>query len=185
MRNIDKKTYLSILLHPIQGVIQDNHILLKLGVALGSSIINYIFQVVETKVEYLVFVFLLLILDFLSGLTKALRRGGIKEISSIKMRATLIKFVEYSIFLIAVIGLTNTFAAEWNSIVVNVVQGTAFFIVCIIEITSIVENLGDWADSAWKKVLSIFSKNITDVSDIANVDNNNNKSQESSKSDKG
>ena len=182
MREIARSTF-ALWAHPIMSAIEDKYIGAKLIIAGGFSFINSVLSLIDTPIQYILFIVLLLVLDFLSGITKAWRNG--EKISSFKMRATIVKFVEFTIFLLAVSGLVNAFSIEGVEMVGDVVQSTAFFIVCVIEITSIVENLGAWARGAWNKIASILSDRVTDISDISNVDKDSNSTSNDSESDKG
>lgn len=112
----------------------------------------------ESPLKLIIVVVLLVFVDFVSGVFKAWKSNV--PISSAKMRQTVIKSIEYIFFLGAIILFANAFAEESDIIgyIAEKLKVFAFFLVSIIELNSIFENLGNTElNNAWQKLKDKFN----------------------------
>lgn len=83
----------------------------------------------------------LIAMDFISGILKAIRND---KFSPRMLRATVVKVIEYVIFLSSITAVSNAFSehSEFAQMMMPHLELSAYFIVTVIELNSIVENLG-------------------------------------------
>lgn len=110
---------------------------LLLTSGIGALFHKYIFS----DTEYLGWLFVAVMLDLITGITKAWVQGGIKNITSQGLRMTIIKFIQYGAFLIITHVLVH-FTVNGNNISpLGFIDNWAFSLLILIEIKSVYENI--------------------------------------------
>lgn len=110
---------------------------LLLSSGFGALFQKYIFS----DTEYLIWLLIAVMLDLITGVTKALIRNGIQHITSRGLRMTVIKFIQYGTFLIITHVLVN-FTVNGKSISpLRFIDDWAFSLLILIEVKSVYENI--------------------------------------------
>ena len=152
----------TLYLHPIMSFFNNIHI------KVGFALILQAFSMYGLKDSYLVLlespfklillIILLVFIDFASGILKAFKRKD--KISSWRMRQTIIKSLEYIFFLGSIVIFANAFKDNSDIIqmIAKQIKTFAFFLVAIIEINSIVDNISNKnITTAWKRIKEKFN----------------------------
>lgn len=120
-------------------------------------------DLITSPPKLIVLVILLVFIDFISGIIKSVKKREV--ITSFKMRHTIIKSLEYLFFLGSIILFANAFSDSSDIIgyLAKQLKVFAFFLVSIVEINSIVENISNKKLSdAWKQIKEKFNIGIED-----------------------
>lgn len=137
--------YLFLLKSPCKSIARGIHWKVLLGIALTpltSFLPDLEGSILTLPPTLLAIVAGLWLLDLMSGLVKTVRTSGFKGISSIGLRMTVIKFIEYSIFLLAVDLFSSTAQyAPWVGPALARVDEIGAIILAATEFRSIDENL--------------------------------------------
>lgn len=126
---------------------------------IGAGIVSVLYEILEflnldllsTPEELISGLAILVIIDFFSGVVSSWRSG--EKIQSIKLRATVIKTVEYVLFLGAISTIYNTFGQSGGEIADYILKNIrifAFFLVAVTEANSIAENTD--MKGIWSKI---------------------------------
>jgi len=103
----------------------------------GAFFQKYIFN----DTEYLAWLLIAVMLDLITGITKAWVQGGHKNITSQGLRMTVIKFIQYGAFLIITHVLVH-FTVNGESISpVSFIDRWAYSLLILIEAKSVYENI--------------------------------------------
>ena len=113
-------------------------------VSSGFSLVAALSHLFVNDGEKVLLLVILVMLDFVSGIIKALRKK--EKVTSLGMRRTLVKSFEYITILTAVTGFANS----WD--VVSWTKDVAMFYTAWVEVKSIGENITD------KNVKEMFNK---------------------------
>ena len=148
------------LLQPIHGLIDNWGA--KLFVALFTYIIDLFTNIFQTDVELIVLTILFVMGDLLLGIIKSLSNNV--KITSRRLRSTILKSIEYTVFLGGMVGLSNVIGSSnadgWVGTFVLVfadIHYIAFIFVMLTEIQSMVENSRN-LDSIWKAIKKRINK---------------------------
>lgn len=164
----DLKTYSSkySYLKPVMSFFNNIHI--KGSFALILQVISMYglkdsyLALLDTPFKLILLILLLVFIDFASGILKAFKRKD--KITSRRMRETIIKSLEYIFFLGSIIIFSNAFKDNSDIIqmIAKQIKTFAFFLVAIIEINSIVNNISNKSISkAWIKIKLKFNLDKT------------------------
>jgi len=118
-------------------------------------------QMLESPVELVALIAFLVVMDFVSGLINAFRSPN-ESVRSAKMRSSVIKVLEYTIFLVVITAIANSFESqsELANYVTPHIELFAYFLVTIIEANSIIENLmSQNIKHMWDKIKKKFNLN--------------------------
>jgi len=169
------KSYLTLLQSPVQSIL-DNIGLKALFAVVIAPFTSFLPEmnghaILNLPPTLLVIVGCLWLLDLLSGLVKTVRTGGFKEISSIGIRMTVIKFIEYAIFLLAVDLFSSTAQfAGWADGIIAKVDEVGAIILAATELLSIDENLQtEWLEKMGRVV--DFPEWLTGTEEVAESSN--------------
>lgn len=135
--------------------------------AIAGVFTKYIF----TDVEFLKWLFIAMIVDLVTGVTKVWVKEGHKAITSKGLRDTVAKFIQYGAFLIVTNILANF---EVNGKVVaplGFITDSAYVILILIEIKSVYENI-----VAMNPALDFLSKWIDRIGNVIAQDKSEPKS---------
>ena len=125
-----------MLLKPIQSLSENFTLFLwSLPLAIGVTILDAFQSLVMVETKLAVGLVVVVFIDLMSGMMKARRDG--KKISSLGLRQTGIKIVEYTMVCLCFVILSNM------SDSMNFIRHVPFLFLVMIEIKSIVENLSD------------------------------------------
>ena len=114
-----------------------SHPLLLTASGIGALIGKYVFG----DSEYLIFLFVVIALDLITGITKAWVAGGYKSVTSSGIRQTVGKFIQYAAFLIVTHVLCH-FTVNGNEVApLGFVDTWAFTLLMLIEVKSVYENI--------------------------------------------
>lgn len=95
-----------------------------------------------TPPELIAVVAVLWVLDLVTGVTKAFRTGGFREISSVGLRQSVVKLVEYAAFVLACDAIASAGQqVPYFSVVFAQVDQLGVLLLCVTEFQSINENL--------------------------------------------
>src|SRR5690606_2714082 len=103
----------------------------------GAFFQKYIFD----DTEYLAWLLIAVMLDLITGITKAWVQGGRKNITSRGLRMTVIKFIQYGAFLIITHVLVHFTVSGGNISPVAFIDRWAYSLLILIEIKSVYENI--------------------------------------------
>lgn len=133
----------------------------------SKGIIAALGALFASETQLVLLVVILVILDFLSGIFAALRRG--EKIESWGFRQTGVKTIEYIVLLTGCTMVSNSFE------VVNWLGKTAYLFVSLTELKSIFENLFDPSGNA-SRVYHMLREEITNrvtiAEDISTIEEN-------------
>lgn len=120
--------------------------------AAGAAVTAIVVELLRADPKFLVLVAVLITLDLVTGVWRALRSGS--SLSSLRLRQTGIKAAEYMILLVAVGMVANAFGQlRW-------MQEGAFMYVAVTELVSIIENVfGRRAKKIIKHLRNFVEKN--------------------------
>jgi len=152
--------------HPIMSFIDNIHVkavvaaLLQIFFNIFETLLGIgdIYQILlESPQRLIVLVISLTFIDFVTGIIKAIKLK--LPIKSWEMRKTILKVLEYVIFLSVIIMFTNAFGNDDTlDFISEKVKIFAFFLIAVIEINSIVENLSNTTiSSSWKTIKEKFN----------------------------
>lgn len=152
--------------HPIMSFIDNIYVkavvaaLLQIFFNIFETILGIgdIYQILlESPQRLIVLVISLTFIDFITGVIKAVKLK--LPIKSWEMRKTIWKVLEYVIFLSVIIMFTNAFGSDGTlEFISKKVKIFAFFLIAVIEINSIVENLSNTTiSSSWKTIKEKFN----------------------------
>jgi hypothetical protein len=111
--------------------------LLSLSAAIAALFSKYICS----DVEYLIWLFIAIALDLITGVAKVWAKDGYKAITSKGLRGTVLKIIEYGALLIITNVLTN-FTINGEVIApFGFIMYWAFMMLILIEIKSVYENI--------------------------------------------
>jgi len=98
---------------------------------------------ISTPLPLLFIVALLWLLDLVSGLVQTIRLDGMKSVTSFRLRQTIIKFIEYAIFIVAcgLFASTGKHAPPLLAAAIKQIDEIACIIIAATELKSIDENL--------------------------------------------
>jgi|SRR5690606_4459692 len=103
----------------------------------GALFQKYIFS----DSEYLVWLLIAVMLDLITGVTKAIVRGGLKHVTSRGLRMTVIKFIQYGAFLIITHVLVHFTVNGISVSPLAFIDSWAFSLLILIEVKSVYENI--------------------------------------------
>ncbi len=112
-----------------------------------SAVLAALCELIGTDLRLALVVTILVVVDLLTGIVKARRNGH--RITSLGMRQTIVKAIEYAVLLFSVNLFANGF--EYMSWAI----GLAYFWVAVTELVSIAENMyteGGAASKVWERV---------------------------------
>lgn len=111
-------------------------------ILLATSGIGVLFQkYIFSDGEYLIWLFIAVLLDLITGVTKAIVQNGIKHVTSQGLRMTVIKLIQYGAFLIITHVLVH-FTVNGKSVSpLAFVDNWAFSLLILIEVKSVYENI--------------------------------------------
>lgn len=99
-------------------------------------------DIFTTDPALILLLFLAVAADFVTGVVASKRRKI--KVSSIGMRQTLVKTIEYGVVLLFLTGIANVYGSDgWVGSVVQQFDRFGYFFFTWIEVVSIAENLGD------------------------------------------
>jgi phage-related holin len=128
-------SYVQMLYKPLLAMYHNFALILPASlVAVGISILQTLYDLVQVEQTLVVGLVCMMILDLISGLYKA--NTNKKVITSIGLRQTTIKFIEYTMALLGFVIVANMSGLEW-------IKTTSFVWLSLIELKSIAENLSD------------------------------------------
>lgn len=132
--------------NPLITLVEAFHI--KALVSAGAAALATLFH---HSIQYAMLVALLVVIDFATGIIAAKKRG--EKITSLGLRQTIIKALEYMCFLVAVTAFANVFTA-----LAGWISATAYFYIAATECASIAENTLDnpAIRKAWEAVKDRF-----------------------------
>lgn len=110
---------------------------LLLSSGTGALFQKYIFN----DTEYLIWLFIAVMLDLITGVTKALVRNGVQDITSRGLRMTVIKFIQYGTFLIITHVLVHFTVNGEPVSPLAFIDKWAFSLLILIEVKSVYENI--------------------------------------------
>jgi len=91
--------------------------------------------------EYLIWLLIAVMLDLITGVTKAIVQNGIRHVTSQGLRMTVIKFIQYGAFLIITHVLVH-FTVNGKSVSpLAFIDNWAFSLLILIEVKSVYENI--------------------------------------------
>lgn len=156
---------------PIMGL-KDN-IIIKSILSLSSWIGSTFTGIFQVEVELIILLLLTIIGDWISGIIRAKRQGVF--IRSLGFRQTIVKIIEYAIFLFILTGISNVFGGTeikgWigDSLrLLNNIEWFGYFYITFTEIKSIAENLAGKEGALSKIIQSIHEKVFGDMEDEHN-----------------
>jgi phage-related holin len=128
-------SYVQMLYKPLLAMYHNFALILPASlVAVGISILQTLYDLVQVEQTLVVGLVCMMLLDLISGLYKA--NTNKKVITSIGLRQTTIKFIEYTMALLGFVIVANMSGLEW-------IKTTSFVWLSLIELKSIAENLSD------------------------------------------
>ena len=127
--------YLNMLIKPLITMWNNIALIIPASlVAWGLTIMETVHSLVQVEQSLVVGLIALMSLDLISGVYKALTNE--RMITSLGLRQTSIKFIEYTIALLGFVIIANMASMEW-------IKTTSILWLSFIELKSIVENLND------------------------------------------
>jgi hypothetical protein len=134
-----------------------------------SSVLALLGEMFMTRLDFVALVALLVLADLMTGLVRAWRTR--EKIESGKLRRTVIKTIEYALFLAVAVGISNTFGVNGDlPIIAGILAYLAeisFCFVAITELRSIGENLAPAnSGKVYLAVIAWMRKRLGDESDI-------------------
>lgn len=137
---------------PLLGFIND-----PVSGALISTLWTLIAGLTQVNPQYVVYVFLLIIVDFITGISRAWKEG--REISSLGLRQTGIKIIEFVSLMLVMIWTANALTFEEGiPVIIKAAQYAddfTFAVIGFIEVKSIMENIGQ------EKIFKMLTKLVT------------------------
>ena len=128
-------SYVQMLYKPLLAMYHNFALIIPASlVAFGISILQTLYDLVQVEQTLVVGLVCMMLLDLVSGLYKA--NTNKKVITSIGLRQTTIKFIEYTMALLGFVIVANMSGLEW-------IKTTSFVWLSLIELKSIAENLSD------------------------------------------
>jgi hypothetical protein len=110
---------------------------LLLSSGFGALFQKYIFS----DGEYLVWLLIAVMLDLITGVTKAIVQNGISHVTSRGLRMTVIKFIQYGAFLIITHVLVHFTVNGKTVSPLAFIDTWAFSLLILIEVKSVYENI--------------------------------------------
>jgi phage-related holin len=149
-------SYVQMLIKPALAMYNNIALIIPASlVAFGLSILDTFYDLIEVEQSLVVGLICMMLLDLVSGLYKA--NINKKMITSVGLRQTTIKLIEYTLALLGFVIVANMSGFDW-------IKTTAFVWLSFIELKSIAENLSD------KK--GIMNELLDSVKDKFNNSNN-------------
>ena len=128
-------SYVQMLYKPLLAMYHNVALILPASlVAVGISILQTLYDLVQVEQTLVVGLVCMILLDLISGIYKANTNKTV--ITSIGLRQTTIKFIEYTMALLGFVIVANMSGLEW-------IKTTSFVWLSLIELKSIAENLSD------------------------------------------
>ena len=146
-------SYVQMLYKPLLAMYHNFALILPASlVAFGISILQTLYDLVQVEQTLVVGLVCMMLLDLISGLYKA--NTNKKVITSIGLRQTTIKFIEYTMALLGFVIVANMSGLEW-------IKTTSFVWLSLIELKSIAENLSD-KNGIINELLNIIKNRFND-----------------------
>jgi phage-related holin len=126
----------------------------KTVIAMSLTIVTMLQSMFSAKAELVILLFLAIMIDLITGMMAAKRRKD--PLTSLGLRQTVVKCIEYFALLIMCVGLSNVYGEEFPFVEHLVTWG--FFYATVTEIKSIIENLSNGSSRArqvWQALVKI------------------------------
>jgi len=133
---IDMNDYFQMLLRPLHAMYDNVFLLLpSVFIALSVTLLDTFYGLIQVEAKLVMGLVILMLIDLVSGIYKA--KCNNRATTSVGLRQTSIKFVEYTLVSFAFVILSNM------TDFLSFVSPMPFVFLSLIEIKSIVENLSD------------------------------------------
>lgn len=106
-----------------------------------TGVFNFINKYIFSDMSYLKWLVIVMILDFITGVTKAWVNGGLKSVTSKGLRCTVSKVVQYGSFLVVTHVLTHFEIGDKANMNYAFISKFAYEFLILIEIKSVYENI--------------------------------------------
>lgn len=106
-----------------------------------TGVFNFINKYIFSDMSFLKWLVIVMILDFITGVTKAWVNGGLKSVTSKGLRCTVSKVVQYGSFLVVTHVLTHFEIADKANMNYAFISKFAYEFLILIEIKSVYENI--------------------------------------------
>ena len=153
--------YIEMLQKPFVSMWQDAPIVLMMAIPahILLEVTTAVHELIDIEWKLAVGMMALIVIDLFTGIMASHKRGD--KITSLKLRQTGIKVVEYTMVLLAVTVISNM-ADE-----IKFIQKFAFVFLAMIELKSIVENLSD-ENGIIKSLFEAIRKSLADRGQLPN-----------------